>query len=437
MSLSAPAFLVESVPREQLLRAAEWNHRRWMVRNARAAGGQMHREGELTWIHTPGNESGATILFPSTQADAGEQLDAVLLRCRQLEGLRRVSCWSLMEQTQPPDLGVRLLARGFEQGWQPHWMWLDLRRIVTDFTGPSGLRVARVRGEALRAAGDLPYYSREFASRMLAFGEAHPGRVWHFSASLEGKTVGHSVLNLTTGRLGVAGIFNVGVLPEARGRGIGAAVTLAALRFARELGCRHALLNSTEMGEKTYRRLGFESIGHGQTWWLHEEELRSDPPSEVRVLLAEAVGRGDVDALDFLTGRLEPGTLDRPLPCSMTPVQFAARSGQPASARWLIERGARLDVVSAWDLGWKDRARELLSGSPELANQRSGKARIAPLHEAAFRDDVELARVVLSADPDLGIRDAEFGSTPLGWALHLGRTEIATLIEAHQSRAGP
>jgi hypothetical protein len=31
-----------------------------------------------------------------------------------------------------------------------------------------------------------------------------------------------------------------------------------------------ATLNATGEGELLYRALGFRSLGHGQTWWLHD-----------------------------------------------------------------------------------------------------------------------------------------------------------------------
>jgi ankyrin repeat protein len=78
----------------------------------------------------------------------------------------------------------------------------------------------------------------------------------------------------------------------------------------------------------------------------------------------------------------------------------------------------------------------LLAAAPELANQRAGDWQITPLHVAAERGDVELARLVLSARPDLEIQDTQFHSTPLGWARHFGRTEIVALIEHSTGQGG-
>jgi ankyrin repeat protein len=93
----------------------------------------------------------------------------------------------------------------------------------------------------------------------------------------------------------------------------------------------------------------------------------------------------------------------------------------------LLAGGALNTVLDAWDLGWKDRARQLLrTGSGQIT--RYGKEEKSLLHVAAERNDGELAQLALSAGPDLQWRDNTWKATPLEWANHFGYAEIARMI---------
>jgi ribosomal protein S18 acetylase RimI-like enzyme len=64
--------------------------------------------------------------------------------------------------------------------------------------------------------------------------------------------------NLLFNGAGVASVYAIATVPSARGKGIGAAITLKPLLDARDqLGYQYAVLFSTEMGVPVYQRIGF------------------------------------------------------------------------------------------------------------------------------------------------------------------------------------
>ncbi|MEV5840332.1 GNAT family N-acetyltransferase [Streptomyces sp. NPDC051985] len=74
------------------------------------------------------------------------------------------------------------------------------------------------------------------------------------AAVLDGRVVGSTVVITAQG---VAGIFLVHVAEAHRRRGVGTALTVAALRAGRERGMRSAALVASPAGEPLYRRFGF------------------------------------------------------------------------------------------------------------------------------------------------------------------------------------
>jgi GNAT superfamily N-acetyltransferase len=65
---------------------------------------------------------------------------------------------------------------------------------------------------------------------------------------------------------GVAAVYGVGTLPPYRRRGLGRALTLAALHEGARRGADLAFLNPTDSGEPVYRALGFEDAPPWRVW---------------------------------------------------------------------------------------------------------------------------------------------------------------------------
>lgn len=256
-----------------------------------------------------------------------------------------------------------------------------------------------------------------------------PRRVWHIVGLLDGKRVAGCFVNLTTGEDGVAGLFDMYVDENLQRKGIGAALLRESIRLAKGFGCNHMYVNSTPAGESLYLHGGFVSMRRSTTWHIRHGFHKSTLPSEAQVQFLEAIGLGNLSVLDGLASRLTAADKQGKTINGMSPLAIAVHLKQPDSASWLLRNGVLPDILSLWDLGWKDKARQLILDHPEQVNSRGGDQNETPLHAAVARNDVELAKLLLaSPNIDLDATDDVFESTARGWAEHMGRNDILALF---------
>ena len=421
-------FMGPGASTEDLVRAAVLNHRRWFAANAEHSGGEVKTDHGVTRMITP---SEVTIAFPRLRsADADSVLDVIVSECRTV--MPNIAGVWATTPTRPRDLGARLIVRGFSVGWRPHWMAMDFRKLPPVPELPDGIRIG-VEQECDWDVEGLPYHSKKSQRVFSELAAAQPESAFHLVARSGADVVGHSVIFLTSGVLGAAGIYDVGVLPTFHRRGIGRALMQFSCDMAQSLGCHYAVLNSA--ASEFYESIGFDSLGWGQTWWMHRHTLEAPAAAPALVQFIAALARGDARALKSMASSGIPSNLDAPLPNGITPMDVAMVSDKPAATvAWLVERGATLDLRCAWDLGWRDRIPALLAARPDLIDRKLGEWQITPLHEAVYRGDVEFALLLLSHGPNLEIKDTQFHSTPLGWARHFGKAEMVSLIEEYAGR---
>lgn len=424
--------------RVNALHAAAVAHREWFALGARHSGGGVVREDGV-WCALPASsEQTATLAFPWLRPRSGAAaLDAILDRIRAHGRVRSASCWTLRPEHRT-ELGILLVARGFEVGWRAHWMARDLHTPDPPRPAPAGLEIVRVEDirawdRRAEAHPDGPEWRRT-ARVNQEMAALWPRRVWEFGAFLGEEAVGGATLFVPPELPGVALLHDVGVAPERRRRGIGSAVTDAACAHASSLRCRIVVLNATPDGERLYPHVGFVSLSRGQTWWMHRPAMET-PPSPAQVRFAEALARGDLRALGGIFSDVDLD-VDAPLASGSTPLRVAGTFGRPDAAGWLLDRGARFDALAGWELGWRERVAEELRRSPERASARDARSGATLLHEAVVRDDLPLLRTLLAAGADPTVRDAAHHATPLGWARFMGRADLVEPLERAEQSAG-
>jgi len=87
---------------------------------------------------------------------------------------------------------------------------------------------------------------------------------------------------------------------------------------------------------------------------------------------------------------------------------FASLCGQLEAVRLLLDRGARIDAIPP--------------GSHWTATA---------LHAAAGQGQRAVVELLVARGADPSIEDARYHATPLGWARHLGKHDVAALLSAH------
>jgi GNAT superfamily N-acetyltransferase len=101
--------------------------------------------------------------------------------------------------------------------------------------------------------------------------ELDPSCAHFYVARLDGEPV---AMLMAFDHDGDCGVYMVGTVEAARGRGIATALSAHAVTAARARGCTTASLQATEMAERVYARVGFRDLGR----WLEFVPAAIDAP---------------------------------------------------------------------------------------------------------------------------------------------------------------
>ena len=239
---------------------------------------ELHDDGACRWtlshLPFPLFNSVVRARFQPETADA-----AIDERIRACSDRNVPMLWWTGPSTAPADLGNRLEQRGFVL--EPavgmvgdiEYISAQASRATVDIElVRDAATLATWSGVLCNAFGAPHTFGEVFADLAGAVGLEPSSPLRHFLGRVNGEAVATCSLFLGAG---VAGIYDVGTLPERRRRGIGAEITRAAIADAAASGYRIAILHSSALGAAMYRALGFSEVCPiGQYVWTPQQFRR-------------------------------------------------------------------------------------------------------------------------------------------------------------------
>jgi ankyrin repeat protein len=226
-----------------------------------------------------------------------------------------------------------------------------------------------------------------------------------------------------------------------------------------------ALYNRGLLGDDTgYLELLLEyglGRGDGGPWRARLGPIQDSPSRMLAYAILSAALRGQTDRVRCLLAHGAPAGAKgdgHPFFGEHTALELALVGGHAQAARLLSAAGAAgelhgLDAAEAaimrGDPAGADPAtvRRLLTRRRDLLIKAAEYGRVpavrlacelgfdvnaalpwTALHKAALAGDLELVRVLVELGADRSRRDSDHGATPLDWARHAGRTEVAEFL---------
>lgn len=174
--------------------------------------------------------------------------------------------WWMTPSTRSPEIESSLLERGLLAEGPDLGMHVDLRgHPALEEVPPARVTVTPAAEEELEGLAlavldgfGMPHDLLDPVRGFLGAPSGGGAQMLNVIAKDDGHVVGGGSV-VVTGQ--TAGLYNIAVREEARGRGVGRAITAGLMRVGAEHGCIESILHSSPMGLPVYTRLGFQPVG--------------------------------------------------------------------------------------------------------------------------------------------------------------------------------
>lgn len=257
---------VQALDSPRLIAALEANLEEEMMCFGRGlTGGEIYNDGEIEGFFT-GRAYLNGILrthMKSQEASYIKEKVKAIKHYFQEKQINKIG-WSVGRDCQPANMALYLERQGFLQLRDENiGMALDVEAMRVEEEKVAGLEIREIvdlenlkilRQLEVQGFGSSEDMAQNYFEMYAGVGFGR-STVWrHFSGWLQGNAVASASLLF---HAGVAGVYGIATVPEARRRGIARAMVLRAIHEARQEGYRIVVLSPTDMSEGIYRRLGF------------------------------------------------------------------------------------------------------------------------------------------------------------------------------------
>jgi GNAT superfamily N-acetyltransferase len=228
-------------------------------------------EAEPGWLFGAGSSTHPVISNGAFRRDDDVDAAEFITRAKEFFAARGrgFSVWVRSGQEEDRDLTAAAEAAGLQLVYEMPEMTFAERLEPPEL--PAGAELRRLteveQATDFWRVATASYASIGFPPEVFAGYTNHAGllaeNVVAFLALLDGEPIG---IAMTMVSHGVTGIYWVGSLERARGKGIGRAVTVAATNAGFDLGADVASLQASPMGKPIYLELGYETAFEYQMW---------------------------------------------------------------------------------------------------------------------------------------------------------------------------
>jgi ribosomal protein S18 acetylase RimI-like enzyme len=256
--------VIRDLSSKELIPALESNLAGFWSAYGRVSGCTLHSTPEVVWFYTGMRVElfNGVVLARLKSDDVKGVVDSLQSK---LNEQGTPALWWLGPASTPANLGKLLEGYGLQAAGGVPGMAADLAGMSDTPKGIQNFEIQKVTNPEMQAAwgriaaigSGFPHLSARMAQLEASLSDPVYRAQPRYIGFLDGAPVATSAMVLESG---VAGIYAVATIPEARRKGIGETMTLVPLLEARQNGYQVGILQASPMGYPIYKRLGFKDI---------------------------------------------------------------------------------------------------------------------------------------------------------------------------------